>query len=110
MKTRISLALLLLVLVQATGLPVYGQPHRPPSKSASSVTDDTITDQIRIKLAADPLVKGGAFTVEVKQGVVTLSGAVEQEKQRARADKIARRVKGVKQVIDKIEIKKLSGR
>jgi osmotically-inducible protein OsmY len=98
-----------LFLVQATGSTTYGQPRRPPSKSASPVTDDTITDQIRLKLASDPVIKGGALHVEVTSGVVTLSGAVAQEKQRARADKVARRVKGVKQVIDKIAITTPSG-
>jgi osmotically-inducible protein OsmY len=109
MKTRISIALLSVFLVQATGLTAYGQPHRPPSKSAFPVTDDTITDQIRLKLAGDPVIKGGALNVEVRAGVVTLSGAVAKDKQRARADKVARRVKGVKQVINRIEIKKPSG-
>jgi|GEM_PF-566104 osmotically-inducible protein OsmY len=75
------------------------------AKDRPPVTDDTITDQVRIKLADDPLVKGGALQVEVKQGVVTLSGAVEQDKQKEKAEKIAKKVKGVKQVVNNIEIK-----
>jgi osmotically-inducible protein OsmY len=75
------------------------------AKDPPPVTDDTITDQVRIKLADDPLVKGGALQVEVKQGVVTLSGAVEQDKQKEKAEKIAKKVKGVKQVVNNIEIK-----
>ena len=106
MKTGITIALLSLLLVQATGVTAYGQSHRPPSKSTASLTDDTLTDQIRLKLASDPVVKGGALNVVVKDGVVTLSGALAQEKQRARAEKVARKVKGVKQVIDTIEIMK----
>jgi BON domain len=74
-------------------------------KDPPPVTDDTITDQVRIKLASDPIVKGGALNVEVKQGVVTLSGAVEQDKQKEKAEKIARKVKGVKQVVNNLEIK-----
>jgi osmotically-inducible protein OsmY len=109
MKIRISIVLLSLALVQATGLTAYGQPHRPTSKSAASVTDDVITDQVRLKLAADPVVKGGALNVDVRAGVVTLSGVVAQDKQRAKAERVARKVKGVKQVINKIEIKKPSG-
>jgi osmotically-inducible protein OsmY len=75
------------------------------AKDPPPVTDDTITDQVRIKLASDPVVKGGALQVEVKQGVVTLSGPVEQDKQKEKAEKIARKVKGVKQVVNNLEIK-----
>ena len=75
------------------------------AKDPPPVTDDTITDQVRIKLASDPIVKGGALQVEVKQGVVTLSGAVEQDKQKEKAEKIAKKVKGVKQVVNNLEIK-----
>jgi osmotically-inducible protein OsmY len=75
------------------------------AKDPPPVTDDSITDQVRIKLASDPVVKGGAMQVDVKQGVVTLSGAVEQDKQKEKAEKIARKVKGVKQVVNNLEIK-----
>jgi osmotically-inducible protein OsmY len=74
-------------------------------KQASQVTDDTITDQVRLKLTSDPDVKGGALQVDVKDGVVTLSGAVELPKQRDKAEKIAHKVKGVKSVVNKIEVK-----
>jgi osmotically-inducible protein OsmY len=81
-----------------------------PAKDPPPVNDDTITDQVRIKLADDPVVKGGALNVEVKQGVVTLSGAVELDKQKEKAEKVARKVKGVKQVVNHIEIKTRPGK
>ena len=68
-------------------------------------SDDAIYDNVRRKLASDPDVKGGALQVDVKGGVVTLSGAVELPKQRDKAEKIARKVKGVKSVVNKIEVK-----
>ena len=71
------------------------------------VTDDMIYDNVRIKLAGDADVKGGAVQVEVKQGVVTLSGMVESQHQKDKAAKLAKKVKGVKQVINNLEIKKL---
>ena len=74
------------------------------------MNDDTITDQVRIKLADDPVVKGGALTVAVKQGVVTLTGAVELDKQKEKASKVAAKVKGVKQVVNNIEIKTRQGK
>lgn len=69
------------------------------------LTDDMIHDNVIIKLASDQIVKGGALTVDVKQGIVTLSGQVENSKQKDRAAKITRSVKGVKQVVNKINLK-----
>lgn len=73
------------------------------------VSDDEIYDNVRIKLASDQVVKGGALNVDVKQGVVTLGGVVENEKQKDRAAKIAKKVKGVKQVINNIGLKDGAG-
>ncbi len=70
------------------------------------VSDDAIYDNVRIKLASDVDVKGGALKVDVKEGVVTLGGVVETQMQKDKATKIAKRVKGVKSVVNQIEIKK----
>jgi osmotically-inducible protein OsmY len=70
------------------------------------ISDDLIVDQVRIKLSADAEVKGGALTVESKQGVVTLGGSVESQRQKDKAGKLAKKIKGVKQVVNNIEIKK----
>ncbi len=69
------------------------------------ITDGIITDNVRIKLASDQVVKGGALNVDVKAGVVTISGSVENDKQKQRAAKLAKQVKGVKQVINNINLK-----
>jgi hyperosmotically inducible protein len=70
------------------------------------VSDDAIYDNVRIKLAEDVDVKGGALKVDVKEGVVTLGGVVETQMQKDKATKIAKKVKGVKSVVNQIEIKK----
>jgi osmotically-inducible protein OsmY len=92
-----------LVLLLVTAL--FIQCVAVSAKDPAQLTDDTITDQVRLKLASDPDVKGGALRVDVKDGVVTLAGAVEVPKQRDKAEKLARKVKGVKSVVNKIEIK-----
>ena len=69
------------------------------------ITDDMIHDNVLIKLAGDQIVKGGGLTVDVKEGVVTLSGQVENPKQKDRAAKLTKQVKGVKQVINNINLK-----
>lgn len=70
------------------------------------ISDDAIYDNVRIKLASDVDVKGGALKVEVKDGKVTLSGDVESQMQKDKATKIAKKVKGVKSVDNQIEVKK----
>ena len=70
------------------------------------VSDDLIIDQVRIRLSGDAEVKGGALVVDSKQGVVTLTGVVETSRQKDKATKLAKKIRGVKQVINNLEIKK----
>lgn len=64
----------------------------------TGTSDDRISDQVRMRLATDQDVKGGALDVTVKDGVVTIKGRVDTEKGKARATKLAKKVKGVKEV------------
>jgi osmotically-inducible protein OsmY len=64
--------------------------------------DDRIYDQVRIKLANHPDVKGAAIEVTVKEGVVTLQGKVRTEKARQKAESVAGKVKGVKRVVNQL--------
>lgn len=59
------------------------------------VTDDRIHDQVLMKLAGDVEVKGGGIDVEVHDGKVTLKGKVEKEKQKDKAGRLVKKVKGV---------------
>ena len=68
------------------------------------LTDDAIVDQVRIKLAADPDVKGGAMTVECQAGVVTIGGQADTTKAKDKATKLAKKVKGVKQVVNNLVV------
>ncbi len=77
------------------------------SAADKPVSDDYIYDIVRQKLAGDQVVKGGALTVDVKQGVVTISGNVQYEKQKDKAERIAHKVKGVKSVVNQIKVVKL---
>ena len=53
--------------------------------------------------------KGGALAVDVKDGVVTIGGTVETQHRRIRPAKLAKKAKGVKQVVNNIEIKAKTG-
>lgn len=67
--------------------------------------DDQIYDLVRRRLAGDPDVRGGALEIAVKEGVVTLRGVVRSEKAKKKADKLTRKVKGVKSVINELTVK-----
>jgi hyperosmotically inducible protein len=69
-----------------------------------SAADDRIYNQVRMKLASDPTVKGGGIEVNVEGGVVTLTGKVRQDKQRQKAENLTRKVKGVKTVINQLRV------
>ncbi len=67
-------------------------------------SDDLIYDQVRMKLAADRDVGGNNITVKVTDGVVELTGAVKKDTAKSRAEKIAKRVKGVKSVVNQLKV------
>jgi osmotically-inducible protein OsmY len=67
-------------------------------------TDDAITDYVRRKLASDQVVKGGGIQVDVKQGAVTLRGTVQEQRQKDKAAKIAKKVAGVKSVDNELQV------
>jgi osmotically-inducible protein OsmY len=73
-------------------------------QAARPLSDDAIYDMVKRKLANDPVVKGGALEIEVKQGIVTLRGDVELARQKEKAEKVAKKVSGVKQVINELRV------
>ncbi len=77
-----------------------------PLAAQSKVSDDSIHDSVLRRLANDTTVKGGAIDVEVQQGVVTLIGKIKTEKQRTRAESLAKKVKGVTKVVNKLTVEK----
>lgn len=67
-------------------------------------SDDLIYDQVRMKLAADRDVGGNNITVKVNQGVVELSGVVKKDAVKSKAEKVTKRVKGVKSVVNQLKV------
>jgi|SRR5581483_5230177 len=69
-----------------------------------SISDDTIFDNVRQKLASDADVRGAALDVTVKEGVVTIKGRVHTEKGRRKATELTMKVKGVKSVDNQLKL------
>ena len=69
--------------------------------------DDRLYDLVRVKMAENRDVGGqGRIQVAVKNGEVTLAGTVETEKLKAKAAKVAKKVKGVRQVVNNLKVDK----
>lgn len=68
------------------------------------ISDDLIYDNVKRRLAEDSEVKGGGLDIDVKQGVVTLRGKLETQRQIDKAARLTKKVNGVKKVINEIQL------
>ncbi len=80
------------------------QPAFSGQKPPVSTEDDRIVDQVRMRLAGDADVKGGALEVSVKDGEVVIKGRVDTEKGKSKATRLAKKVKGVKSVDNELSV------
>lgn len=94
-KMNLKIACSLFLLCALLGAPLGAE---------KQLSDDNIYDLVKRRLANDPVVKGGALDVDVKQGVVTLRGSVETEKQRGKAEKLVKKVSGVRSVNNELRV------
>jgi len=78
----------------------------PQQSSTGEVVDDSvITTKIKSQLAADEFLKSFQISVETRKGIVELSGFVDSQKAKDKADQIARGVDGVKSVKNALIVK-----
>lgn len=69
------------------------------------IDDQTIETKVKAALLAAPDVSGTAVSVEVRNGDVQLSGFVKSQAEAQRAVELARRVDGVRNVINKMTVR-----
>lgn len=105
-RPSIGLAVVVAAMVMLTGLAgcqayTDGGDRRTPGE----VTDDVgISGNVKAKLVKDPEVKGFKINVDVRKRVVYLFGRVATQAQRERALALARSVKGVVRVEDRLAL------
>jgi hyperosmotically inducible protein len=75
-----------------------------PAADKKPVSDDVIYDYVIRRLASDPVVKGAQLKVDVKDGIVQIRGTVETEKQKDRAEKVVKKMDGVKGVTNELQV------
>lgn len=71
-------------------------------------SDDSISNNIRTSLKSNTSLSAEAKNVQisVNKKVVTLTGTVKTQSEKSKVETLAKRVSGVKSVINKLEIKK----
>ena len=92
---RAGVGLLLVLLLVVAPLPA--QDENP---------DDIVYDRVIRQLVNDRQLKTNALDVAVEEGAVTVTGMVETEKLRRRVDKIVKKVKGVKRVVNQVRVRR----
>lgn len=100
---RISALILIMILI--VGAAAVAMVASAQQRSVGQVIDDaTITTEIKAKLTADTLSNLTKIGVNTRDGVVTLTGDVDSLERKARAGQIASSVRGVRQVIDSVQV------
>ena len=69
-----------------------------------TIDDTTITTRVKTAMLNDPAVGGLRIDVDTFKGAVTLSGAVKSQAEKEQAITLARRVSGVTEVKDNLQI------
>jgi hyperosmotically inducible periplasmic protein len=69
-----------------------------------TIDDTTITTRVKTAMLNDPAVGGLSIDVDTYKGVVTLSGRVKSPGERDQALSLARRVDGVTEVKDALQV------
>jgi BON domain len=70
------------------------------SLGCNKPSNDTITTSIKAKLYSEPLLKSASVAVTAKDGIVTMTGQVQDDAARLAAEHIAATTPGVKTVVD----------
>ena len=91
--------------INSTADKVAAATERATDKAATAVDDTAITTKVKSAVLAEPGLKSLQIGVDTKDGVVTLSGAVDTPDMKDRAMQIAQHVDGVRSVVDNLAIK-----
>jgi hyperosmotically inducible protein len=107
MKTlsKVAGALLVSVLVLGAAGCAQDSNRRGVDQTGEVVSDSWITTKVKTDILADKQVSATHIHVKTVDGVVTLSGTTDSQADIDRAIQDANSVKGVKSVVNNIEIK-----
>lgn len=69
------------------------------------ISDDQLFDQVNRSLVTDRQLGARPLEITVKDGKVTVTGFVENEKLQKRVDKVVKKVKGVREVDNRVQVR-----
>lgn len=69
------------------------------------ISDDLLYDRVNQRLINDRDLGARQLRVQVEDGVVTVSGFVESDKMQKKVEKVVRKEKGVKDVVNETKIR-----
>ncbi|PYV28553.1 MAG: hypothetical protein DMG27_00905 [Acidobacteria bacterium] len=101
-RSRFRFAMMMLTGALVFGAQVLGT--RARAASPQSNDDSTIVSDIQAKLFDDSVLKARDIHVTSQDGVVTLSGTVNTDLEKAAVDRIASHEAGVKRVVDGLTV------
>lgn len=95
---KISMVTLVLVFLMTGCQAMTGE------TMGQNTDDGTLTSYVKTQLASDKLVTLSRVGVETNNGIVYLTGEVQTAEQKSRIGSIASQVKGVKQVVNNLQV------
>ena len=101
-RTWKSLAVFLVIL----GVLAAGCRSTTGRTIGENIDDKTILASVKTKLVAEKPSNLTKVDVDVTNGTVYLNGAVESAEQKARAEQLAQSVKGVKSVVNNLQVRR----
>ena len=101
LRNKFASILAILALAVASGCAV----HRGQETVGAYVDDTAITTSVKARFVEDKQVDASSIKVETLNGTVMLSGFAKDASERAMAEDIASRVKGVKTVKNSIVVR-----
>lgn len=109
MNTRMLAIVAVLVGGTASVMLTSGCAGSATKESTGEYFDDSATTaRVKTALYKDPVASGMAISVETFKGVVQLTGFVNSEEEKTRAEQVARNVSGVASVENKLSVKSAS--
>jgi hypothetical protein len=98
MQTR-TVLLWVLCLLSASGCSLAGRTF------GRYVDDNAVTGAVKLRLAAQQPATVARINVDTYEGIVYLSGTAENEEQKSYAEIAARRVEGVQEVVNDLQVR-----
>lgn len=103
--TQVRTVVLALAALALTGSACdRNEPRETAQQQQTPVSDGTVTMTVQSRYFGDATVKGHQVDVDTADGVVTLSGTVDSDAARSRAETIAQSVEGVKRVQNNLRV------